>query len=160
MWVFETSLSLVGSGSGEHSHQRQSHPSESELAESMPSVAVSGISKQPASKSTEINNRCCFSMKESNRQDFLIYVKSVQPAGWVSFLGDVLHKAIDGLAVGAAFSDSLSLGLSTALALFLHEIPHEIGEYGILLKSGFTHRSILMLNSCTSLFSVFGFLVY
>jgi zinc transporter ZupT len=53
----------------------------------------------------------------------------------MAFGGDAIHKTADGLAVGAAFSESLSLGFSTALALFSHEIPHELGIYSFSFAS-------------------------
>lgn len=51
--------------------------------------------------------------------------------GWLIILGDGLHNLVDGLAIGAAFTVSNSVGLSTTLAVILHEVPHEIGEHGI-----------------------------
>jgi zinc transporter ZupT len=58
-----------------------------------------------------------------------------------------------------AFSESISLGLSTSLAIFFHEIPHELGEYGVLISAGFSHCTVLLLNSFTSFFSFISFLI-
>ena len=55
------------------------------------------------------------------------YLLNVKPLAWLIIFGDVLHNFADGLALGAAISQSLSLGLSTMLALTFHEIPHELG---------------------------------
>ena len=48
-----------------------------------------------------------------------------------------MHKSADGLAIGAAFGESLSLGFSTSIAILFHEIPHELGDYSILKSAGF-----------------------
>ena len=70
--------------------------------------------------------------------------------GWVAFFGDMMHKAADGFAIAAAFSESLSLGFSTSLAILFHEIPHELGDYAVLVSSGFGHYTVLILNTITS----------
>lgn len=70
--------------------------------------------------------------------------------GWIAFIGDMMHKAADGFAIAAAFSESLSLGFSTSLAILFHEIPHELGDYAVLTSSGFGHCTVLILNSITS----------
>ena len=54
---------------------------------------------------------------------------SIKPLAWVIIIGDSLHNFTDGLAVGVAISQSLGLGLSTAIAILFHEIPHELSEY-------------------------------
>ena len=63
---------------------------------------------------TDNTNRCCVKLK---------------PLALVIIIGDALHNFADGLALGAAISQSLSLGLSTMIAIVLHELPHELGEY-------------------------------
>ncbi len=53
---------------------------------------------------------------------------------WMIILGDAVHNFADGLAVGAAFSVSISSGLATSVAVFCHELPHEIGMYMYTLR--------------------------
>ena len=54
---------------------------------------------------------------------------SIASVAWMVIVSDGFHNFSDGLAVGAAFSTSLATGLTTAIAVFCHEIPHELGEY-------------------------------
>ncbi|XP_007953309.1 zinc transporter ZIP5 [Orycteropus afer afer] len=65
---------------------------------------------------------------------------------WMVLLGDCLHNLTDGLAIGAAFSDGLSSGLSTTLAVFCHELPHELGDFAMLLQAGLPFRRLLLLS--------------
>lgn len=83
----------------------------------------------------------------------------MHPSGWIALFGDLMHKAADGFAIAAAFSESLSLGFSTSLAILFHEIPHELGDYAILISSGFRHCTVLILNSITSAVSLIAFMI-
>lgn len=75
--------------------------------------------------------------------------------------GDTIHNFIDGVAIGAAFLIDPSLGLVVAFSTFLHEVPHEIGDFGILLKAGWEKSKILLVNIVSSLMTVVGaFSVY
>ena len=53
---------------------------------------------------------------------------SISSVAWMVIMGDGLHNFTDGLAIGAAFADGVTSGLSTAVAVFCHELPHELGE--------------------------------
>ena len=76
-------------------------------------------------------------------------------------VGDTVHNLIDGVAIGASFLVSPALGLTTAISSFLHEIPHEIGDFGILLKAGWKKAAIIRVNLVSALVTVIGaFLVY
>lgn len=54
--------------------------------------------------------------------------RKIAPVAWMIIIGDGLHNFIDGLAIGASFSSSTFVGVSTALAIFCEELPHELGS--------------------------------
>ena len=60
--------------------------------------------------------------------------------------GDTIHNFIDGFAIGASFIAAPGLGLITAFSTFLHEVPHEIGDFGILYKAGWKKINIVIVN--------------
>jgi zinc and cadmium transporter len=70
--------------------------------------------------------------------------------------GDTFHNLLDGVLVAAAFMTNPQLGIVTALAVFAHEIPQEVGDLAILLHGGFSRRRAMTLNLVSSLTSVVG----
>ncbi|XP_023418131.1 zinc transporter ZIP4 [Cavia porcellus] len=74
-------------------------------------------------------------------------------------LGDAVHNFADGLAVGAAFASSWKTGLATSLAVFCHELPHELGDFAALLHAGLTVRRALLLNLASGLTAFIGLYV-
>lgn len=74
----------------------------------------------------------------------------------VNILGDAIHNYIDGLLIGASWLASPALGISTTLAVLLHEIPQELGDFGILVHSGLTVRQAALLNAASAAVAVLG----
>lgn len=66
-------------------------------------------------------------------------------------IGDVLHNAIDGLAIGASFALSIPTGIITTLAVSAHEIPKELGTFALLLSRGWKDKTVLLANLLTAL---------
>lgn len=87
----------------------------------------------------------------------------IAPVAWMIIIGDGLHNFIDGLSIGAAFSESTFLGFSTSLAVIFEEFPHELGDFAVLISSGMTVRQALIFNflsACTCYIGmVFGILL-
>uniref|UniRef100_A0AAV2JWG0 Zinc transporter ZIP6 n=1 Tax=Knipowitschia caucasica TaxID=637954 RepID=A0AAV2JWG0_KNICA len=75
---------------------------------------------------------------------------------WMVVMGDGLHNFSDGLAIGAAFTESLSSGLSTSVAVFCHELPHELGDFAVLLKAGMTVKQAIMYNVLSAMMGYLG----
>ncbi|XP_051879675.1 zinc transporter ZIP6-like isoform X2 [Pristis pectinata] len=75
---------------------------------------------------------------------------------WMVIMGDGLHNFSDGLAIGAAFTGGLSSGLSTSVAVFCHELPHELGDFAVLLKAGMTIKQAILYNVLSALLGYLG----
>lgn len=75
---------------------------------------------------------------------------------YMNMVGDVIHNFTDGLIIGASFLVSLEVGIATTIAVILHEIPQEIGDFGVLLHGGFSKMKALFYNFITSLTAVLG----
>ncbi|MHB1260425.1 MAG: ZIP family metal transporter [Thermoplasmatota archaeon] len=80
----------------------------------------------------------------------------VAPFGWMNLMGDAVHNFLDGAVLAAAFTVDLKLGLATTVAVVLHEIPQELGDFAVLLRSGMSRRRALLWNLGTALTSVAG----
>ena len=76
--------------------------------------------------------------------------------GWMIVLGDAFHNVTDGVIIAGAFLADLRLGIVTSLAIIAHEIPQEIGDFLVLLHSGFGRNKALLLNALSGLASVIG----
>jgi len=75
---------------------------------------------------------------------------------YMNLVGDSIHNFIDGLILAASFVVSLPLGITTTIAISSHEIPQEIGDFGVLLYGGFSKKKALILNFCVALTAVAG----
>lgn len=80
----------------------------------------------------------------------------IHASGILNLIADFLHNFTDGLAIGASFISGSKLGLSTTFAIFLHEVPHEIGDYAILIQSGFSKKKAIWLQAVTAIGAVSG----
>lgn len=82
-----------------------------------------------------------------------------QAAGTLILIGDGIHNFVDGILIAAAFLTDIRLGIATSLAVAAHEIPQEVGDFAILLHSGFSRGKALFYNILSSLTTVIGALL-
>lgn len=83
-------------------------------------------------------------------------VAHTQPVVFLNLIGDGVHNFFDGVIIGASYLNSIPLGIATTLAVVLHEIPHEVGDYGILVNGGLSRWRALFLNFLCAIVAVFG----
>jgi len=78
---------------------------------------------------------------------------------YMNLVGDSIHNFIDGLIMAASFVVSIPLGITTTIAISTHEIPQEIGDFGVLLYGGFSKKKAITLNFVVALTAVLGGIV-
>jgi zinc and cadmium transporter len=83
----------------------------------------------------------------------------VEPYAWMNLLGDGLHNFIDGILIAGTWMVSPEAGLATTVAVALHELPQEFGDFGVLLHAGVPVRRALLLNGVSAATAVLGALV-
>ncbi|MFH1229787.1 MAG: ZIP family metal transporter [Candidatus Aenigmatarchaeota archaeon] len=81
------------------------------------------------------------------------------PFVFMNLIGDSVHNFIDGLIIGASYLTSLPVGIATTVAIMFHEIPQEIGDFGVLIHGGFSKKRALTMNFVTALMAVAGTVV-
>ncbi|PIN75125.1 ZIP family metal transporter [Candidatus Woesearchaeota archaeon CG10_big_fil_rev_8_21_14_0_10_37_12] len=85
--------------------------------------------------------------------------KKIQPFAYINLLGDGVHNFIDGLIIGASYLISIPVGMATTLAVVLHEIPQEIGDFGVLVHAGFERGKALFYNFLSALAALLGVII-
>jgi zinc and cadmium transporter len=78
------------------------------------------------------------------------------PVAIMNLIGDGVHNFVDGLIIGASYLVSIPVGIATTAAVVFHEIPQEIGDFGVLLHGGFSRGKALLFNFVTALTAILG----
>ncbi len=92
-----------------------------------------------------------------------IVENTIKPFGTLNLMADVFHNLLDGLLIGAAFSYSPEMGITTTIVVLMHELPQEIGDFAVLIHAGFSVRRALIFNflsACTAFLGAFIVLVF
>lgn len=85
--------------------------------------------------------------------------RNIKPFALMNLLGDAMHNFMDGLIIGGSYLVSVPVGIGTTLAVIFHEIPQEIGDFGVLLEGGLSRARALWFNFMTALTAIFGVVV-
>ena len=80
----------------------------------------------------------------------------IKPVGPIVLIGDGVHNLLDGIIIGAGFLVSTEVGIATTIAIALHEIPQEIGDFALLLHAGYSKKKALLFNLVSALLAVVG----
>lgn len=80
----------------------------------------------------------------------------VKPVAWLALLSDTLENLSDGIVIGAAYLISVPLGIATTLAVLVHEVPVELGDFAVFTHAGFSRKKALWLNLLSSVSAFVG----
>jgi zinc and cadmium transporter len=85
--------------------------------------------------------------------------ETIHPTGKMILISDGVHNFVDGLIIAASYFVSIEVGIATTIAIILHEIPQEIGDFGVLIHSGYSKAQALWFNFLSALMSIAGVVV-
>ena len=143
-------LRIATGGEGGHDHSHHAH------AESIAAVASGAETK----KSGELKQRK--STKESEAPA-AVSEKEINPSvklgGYLNLIADFTHNITDGLALSSSFYASPTIGATTTVAVFFHEIPHEVGDFALLIQSGFSKRKAMGAQFVTAIGAFLGTII-
>ena len=83
----------------------------------------------------------------------------IHPVGHIVIVSDGVHNFLDGIIIGASYLVGVEVGIATTIAVILHEIPQEIGDFGVLLHAGFSKTKALLVNLFSALLAIVGAIV-
>ncbi|EAT33567.1 AAEL014156-PA [Aedes aegypti] len=156
MYTLETILPMLrsddDSGHHGHSHARSKVapvPEPSQMRRNTNSVDDIELDLQDRQRK-ELNSM----LEKKPKQN-----KPLSPVAFMVILGDGLHNITDGLAIGAAFAADPVTGMATSFAILCHELPHELGDFALLLQTGVSIKRAMFLNVVSSILSFIGMLI-
>lgn len=165
MYSIETLLPLLGGGHGHsHNHNHGHDHTISPKPENPNNVSQVTVERSTCGSCEDIENDLVIS-KKSNEENIMVRDTTIVVRPWLTpvafmvIIGDCLHNLTDGMAIGAAFGVDPVTGMATALAVLCHELPHELGDFALLLQTGVSLRRAIMLNIVSSVLSFLGMII-
>lgn len=135
-----------------HTHNTKSCPE----TPPAPTGVATAMQPGPTTSVSTLDTREINVMLNEQQQDKKAVSRPLTPLAFMVIIGDGLHNLTDGLAIGAAFATTPVTGLATAFAVFCHELPHELGDFALLLQTGVSMRRAVFLNIISSVLSFIG----
>ncbi|MFH1667554.1 MAG: ZIP family metal transporter [Candidatus Komeilibacteria bacterium] len=83
----------------------------------------------------------------------------IKPFGYLNLISDGIHNLIDGIIIGVAYLAGIEIGIAATVAVILHEIPQEIGDFGLLLHAGFSKAKALLFNFLSACMAIIGAII-
>lgn len=142
-------IATGGEGGHDHSHSHAHTETVDAVTSSAETKKSSGELKKRKSAAKESSE--VVPEKEIN--------PSVKLGGYLNLIADFTHNITDGLALSSSFYASPTIGATTTVAVFFHEIPHEVGDFALLIQSGFSKRKAMGAQFVTAIGAFLGTLI-
>lgn len=143
----------IATGGAGHSHDHGSHSHVHE-----PSATTSSITTEKTGdlKQRKKDVATIVTAQKTLDREVKAINASVKLAGYLNLIADFTHNITDGLAMASSFYASPTIGATTTVAVFFHEIPHEVGDFALLIQSGFTKRQAMGAQFVTAIGALLG----
>ena len=153
--AMDKGLRIATGGQGGHDH---SHAHTHEKVEAVGKTTGADVkgSKDSARARKSAANGSNSSTKPSSTETEKEISASVKLGGYLNLIADFTHNITDGLALSSSFYASPTIGATTTVAVFFHEIPHEVGDFALLIQSGFSKRAAMGAQFVTAVGAFIG----
>lgn len=141
-----------------HSHQENGHTQHAHAeakSTAVESLAANGVTSRKKAAGAAPNEEEVTTTTTQEKD----LNQSVKLGGILNMIADFTHNITDGLAMSASFYASPTVGATTTMAVFFHEIPHEVGDFALLIQSGFTKRAAMGAQFVTAVGALLGTLI-
>ncbi|RAH69326.1 Zn(2+) transporter YKE4 [Aspergillus aculeatinus CBS 121060] len=158
--AMDKALRIATGGQGGHSHSHSHEHEHSQIAPSATTTSSSATTNTTTSNNVKNRKPAAASPPSSSTS----LVASPEPAtstsiklgGYLNLIADFTHNITDGLAMSSSFYASPTIGATTTVAVFFHEIPHEVGDFALLIQSGFSKRKAMGAQFVTAIGAFLG----
>ncbi|KAK3318315.1 ZIP zinc transporter-domain-containing protein [Apodospora peruviana] len=166
--AMDKGLRIATGGQGGHDHghgHAATHGHDSSTEDGGASSTAIDVSGSVASRKKEDKaaaggeKSAALPAQADNKHDSKEMNPSAKLGGYLNLIADFTHNITDGLAMSASFYASPTIGATTAVAVFFHEIPHEVGDFALLVQSGFSKRAAMGAQFVTALGALLGTLI-
>ncbi|KAI8093353.1 Zinc/iron permease [Halteromyces radiatus] len=152
-FIMDKMMRVMNGGSG-HSHDHgTAHSHDHHQLDKKIDDKPEGLRQRKDTKKQQENDNHTVDTKQQQPD------ASIKLSAYLNLLADFTHNMTDGLAMAASFYASPAVGATTAVAVFFHEIPHEVGDYAILIQSGFSKKRAMMAQFTTAVGAFLGTLI-
>lgn len=153
--AMDKTLRIATGGAGhDHSHAHADND------DHKPTGTTTGASPQPSTslkqRKPATNNTTPHPTDKDDDNDEKEINPSVKLGGYLNLIADFTHNITDGLAMSSSFYASPTIGATTTVAVFFHEIPHEVGDFALLIQSGFSKRKAMGAQFVTAIGAFLG----
>ena len=153
--AMDKTVRIISGGAG-HSHDHGHSHSKETTSATASGVDQNGNARSRKAGKGEANGKAKSPAKSSDEKEIN---PSVKLSGYLNLFADFTHNITDGLALSSSFYASPTIGATTTMAVFFHEIPHEVGDFALLIQSGFSKRKAMGAQFVTAVGAFLGTII-
>jgi len=156
--AMDKAIRIASGGAGGHDHSHSHSNGEVDSTSTAKATSTSGPPsnnlRNRKSATTTSNTQTAHDHQHTENEKEMN--PSVKLSGYLNLIADFTHNITDGLAMSSSFYASPTIGATTTVAVFFHEIPHEVGDFALLIQSGFSKRKAMAAQFVTALGALLG----